>query len=346
LPGKKNFGKILESRRELVRLCLELRYRFFYEGVTDMARYARIKNSDQDAWYHIGAKTSGFKGEFPLAKPECREKMISLLVFYSRAYSCNLASFCIMGNHWHGLIEMLAYRKLSRQELEQRAAQIYPQWKKITAKWHNEDWERFNRRLFDISELMRNIQASFATWYNKRFKRSGRFWGDRYRSTVFEKFSSVLNCMIYIELNPLRVGLVSCPEAWRGSSIFFREAGLDRNLMPLNEMLGTKKEKSALKELRSLIYSRGSVTTKPGQAKIPEKILLAEAKRGFRVRGAYLKKISYFSSAGALGSKQFVKEMFANLATRLGHKPNCQLVPASSTGLYALRRERFKPPDS
>jgi len=81
------------------------------------------------------------------------------------------------------------------------------------------------------------------------------------------------------------------------------------------------------------------------QAEIPRRILRAEEKRGFRVRGAYLKKISYFAGAGALGSKQFVEEMFSQLSDKLGHKPDCQPVQASSTGLYALHRQRFKPPN-
>jgi len=310
-----------------------------------MSRYGRIKNSGQDAWYHVGGKIAGLKYDYPLSKPECRDKLISLLVFYSRGYFCNLASFCIMGNHWHGLLEMFAYRQLTRHELEQRAALIYPKWKKVTADWSDEGWERFNRRLFDISELMRNIQQAFATWYNKRFKRSGRFWGDRFRSTVFEEFKSVLDCCLYIELNPVRAGLVSRPEAWRASSIFFREAGIDKNLLPLKDLLGMRTEKSAIKEFRSRLYYRGSKQTKTNQAQIPKKILRAEEARGFRVRGAYLKKISYFSSAGALGSKQFVERMFSQLSDKLGHKADCQPVPASSGGLYALHRQRFKPPN-
>jgi REP-associated tyrosine transposase len=310
-----------------------------------MSRLARVKINDQNAYYHVGAKTAGLKGDYPLLKPECCEKMISLLVFYTRAYFCNLASFCIMGNHYHALIEMLAFRRLSRHQLEQRAARIYPKWKKVTAHWNDQDWQRFNRRLFDISELMRNIQQGFASWYNKLHNRSGTFWGNRYRSTVFEKFNSVLDCALYIELNPVRAGLVNRPEAWRGSSIFFREAGLDRNLLSLKDFLGMRTEKAAIKEFRSRLYYRGTKPTSAKHAKISNKILRQEEARGFRVRGAYLKKISYFSSAGALGSKIFVQRMLKELSSRLGHKPNCQLVPTSSDGLYALHRQRFKPPD-
>ena len=309
-----------------------------------MPRIARVKNTDQNACYHVGAKTAGLKGDYPLLKPECCEKLISLLVFYTKAYFCNLPGFCIMGNHYHALIEMMAFRRLSRHELQQRAARIYPKWKKATANWHDEDWLRFNRRLFDISELMRNIQQGFATWYNKRHNRSGTFWGNRFRSTVFEEFSSVLDCALYIQLNPVRAGLVTRPEAWCGSSLFFREAGLDRNLMPLTDFLGMRSEKAAMKEFRSRLYYRGTKPTSVKHASISRKILREEEARGFRVRGAYLKKISYFSSAGALGSKRFVQRMYSELTSRLGHKPDCQLAPATDDGLYALHRERFKPP--
>jgi hypothetical protein len=84
--------------------------------------------------------------------------------------------------------------------------------------WTDEQWERFRQRLFDVSELMRNIQAAFARWYNRTYDRRGRFWADRFKSVYLEKGNAVLDCMLYVELNPVRAGLVERPEEWVGST--------------------------------------------------------------------------------------------------------------------------------
>jgi hypothetical protein len=77
--------------------------------------------------------------------------------------------------------------------------------------WTEEEWERFRQRLFDVSELMRNIQSSFARWYNRSYDRRGRFWADRFKSVFLETETAVLDCMLYVELNPVRAGLVERP---------------------------------------------------------------------------------------------------------------------------------------
>jgi putative transposase len=59
----------------------------------------------------------------------------------------------------------------------------------------DEQWERFRQRLFDVSELMRNIQSAFARWYNRTYDWRGRLWADRFKSVYLEKGNAVLDCM-------------------------------------------------------------------------------------------------------------------------------------------------------
>jgi hypothetical protein len=154
--------------------------------------------------------------------------------------------------------------------------------------WSKEEWEHFRQRLFDVSELMRNIQAAFARWYNRNNQRRGRFWADRFKSVYLENEAAVLDCMLYVELNPVRAGLVERPEDWHGSSIFLRDIGKADWLMPLSEILDQPSEEKALIEFRWRMYHRGSVPTKPGQATISQ-----EAARGFATRGVYRKRLAY-----------------------------------------------------
>jgi len=93
----------------------------------------------------------------------------------------------------------------------------------------------------------------------------GRFWADRFKSTLLEDDRALLDCMLYVELNAVRAGLVARPEEWKGCSLYLRETGHGDWLMPLTDLFD-KTPKRALTEYRSLIYYRGEVPTKEGQA--------------------------------------------------------------------------------
>lgn len=66
---------------------------------------------------------------------------------------------------------------------------------------------------------MREIKLGFTRYYNKRYGRRGYFWGDRFKSVVVENGQTLINCLAYIDLNPIRAGLVSRPEDYRWNSI-------------------------------------------------------------------------------------------------------------------------------
>ena len=49
----------------------------------------------------------------------------------------------------------------------------------------------------------------------RRHNRGGYFWGDRIKSVIVDKGETLVNCLAYIDLNPLRGGLVDRPEDYR-----------------------------------------------------------------------------------------------------------------------------------
>ena len=51
--------------------------------------------------------------------------------------------------------------------------------------------------------------------YNRRKHRNGAFWEDRYHATAVEKEQHLIQCMIYIDLNMVRAGVVSHPSEWQ-----------------------------------------------------------------------------------------------------------------------------------
>lgn len=50
--------------------------------------------------------------------------------------------------------------------------------------------------------------------YNQRKKRKGAFWEDRYHATAVETGEHLLRCVLYVDLNMVRAGVVSHPEQW------------------------------------------------------------------------------------------------------------------------------------
>ena len=74
-------------------------------------------------------------------------------------------------------------------------------------------------KLSSLSEFVREIKVGFARYYNKRHNRRGYFWGDRFKSVIVDKGETLINCLAYIDLNPLRAGIVSRPEDYRWNSL-------------------------------------------------------------------------------------------------------------------------------
>jgi putative transposase len=56
--------------------------------------------------------------------------------------------------------------------------------------------------------LMRDLGQRFVQYFNRRHDRTGTLWEGRFRSSVVESARYVLACYRYIELNPVRAGLV------------------------------------------------------------------------------------------------------------------------------------------
>ena len=50
--------------------------------------------------------------------------------------------------------------------------------------------------------------------YNQRKRRKGAFWEDRYHATAIETGEHLLRCLVYVDLNMVRSGVVSHPEQW------------------------------------------------------------------------------------------------------------------------------------
>ena len=76
-----------------------------------------------------------------------------------------------------------------------------------------------------VPRMMQGVGRAYVRWFNRRHGRSGTLWEGRYRSTLIEAERYLLACMTYIELNPVRAGMVAAPADYPWSS-YAHHAGL------------------------------------------------------------------------------------------------------------------------
>ena len=276
-----------------------------------MARLSRVKIEGGGVYYHLCARVAGSKDSYPLDNEMCRRRIIETIQLFSRVFCCSVLGFAVMGNHYHLLVRMESRHEMTRKELRQRAAILYNE--TLLDGWLKPNWERFEERIFDVSELMRSLQSSIARWFNHTFGRRGRFWADRFKSTLFEDPKEAMECLLYIELNAVRAGLVERPEDYEGCSLYYREIRKDKWMMPLSELTGNKNNRTARADLKARVYYRGSVPTKPNQRPIPHRIIEEEAARGFETRGIFRKRVRHFVDGVVVGNKEFVLQQIIRL---------------------------------
>lgn len=69
-----------------------------------------------------------------------------------------------------------------------------------------------------LSRFMQHIGRRYVRYFNYAYRRSGTLWEGRYKSSVVDAETYLLECYRYIELNPVRAGMTQLPSEYRWSS--------------------------------------------------------------------------------------------------------------------------------
>jgi len=77
---------------------------------------------------------------------------------------------------------------------------------------------RFTCRMHDLGEFMKGLLQRFTQWFNGRHKRTGTLWEQRFKSVIVESGTAARTMAAYIDLNPVRAGMVEDPAEYRWSS--------------------------------------------------------------------------------------------------------------------------------
>lgn len=160
-----------------------------------------------------------------------KEYLFNLLSLFASAFFVQIHAYCIMGTHFHILASSLDKQAQSatKGELFRRYHLMYGNksnppcgsWKSDGTFLADEDGgvERLRSRLGSISRFVQELKQTFSTWYNKRHGTKGYLWHDRFKGILVDIGEAQLVCSGYIDLNPVRAGLVDRPEDYRWSSL-------------------------------------------------------------------------------------------------------------------------------
>jgi putative transposase len=88
----------------------------------------------------------------------------------------------------------------------------------------------------DISLLFQDIGRYFVPYINKAYQRRGSLWEGRHKGHILESEDYFLICMRYIEMNPVRAGMVEHPAQYRWSSYPANAQGIDNAIIQPHEL--------------------------------------------------------------------------------------------------------------
>ncbi len=82
-----------------------------------------------------------------------------------------------------------------------------------------------------IGKAMQMLGRYYVQYYNYTYQRSGTLWEGRYKATLIDSETYLLTCMRYIELNPVRAGMVAHPSEYPWSSYHRNAQGQTNELV-------------------------------------------------------------------------------------------------------------------
>jgi len=314
----------------------------------------RIK-LDGRAFYHCVSRVVDRRIVFHSNEKEVFRSILRKLETFT---GVRVVTYCLMGNHFHLLLEVpergslpaldstrlfeilpLLYDKATVETL----AAEFDMARKAGDLAHEKNLlERFEHRRGDLSTFLKELKQRVSIFMNRRLGRSGTLWEGRFKSVLVEGGEAALETVAaYIDLNPVRAGLVARPEDYRWSG-YGEAMSAGRGGRRAREGLGAigrealespgliPSWKTIQHRYRRLLYTegvevRGDEVTGDG------------ARRGIRreevdrvVEGCapsskpeiLRRRVRYFTDGAVLGSTAFLERVFQRLQAegRVGAK--------------------------
>jgi REP element-mobilizing transposase RayT len=269
--------------------------------------------------------------------------MLDLIRRYSALYLVEILGLCIMGNHFHILVKTLPEYKFADQDIKNRYVSFYGD-DRVFA---DGLIPSLRVKLSSLSEFVREIKVGFARYYNKRHNRRGYFWGDRFKSVIVEKGETLINCLAYIDLNPVRAGMENRPEEYRWNSLGYHIQTRNKdNFLSLDfglKEFGVLDTEERLNRYRRYVYEAGAVDRSENRQRkvIRDVVVEKERKKEFKISRVhrFRYRTRYFTDSGIIGTKEFVSVIYMRFKDIFMSKREKVPKPvAGLDGVYSLKR--------
>ena len=310
-------------------------------------RQRRIKAPPQalTTVYHCVSRVTDGRRIFGPAE---KEQFLVLLREYEQFSGVQILTYCLMSDHFHLLIRVLPQNEhLSNDEVLQRvdvltSAAITGGLARVELKelvaakdiaGMRAYLERLHDRLGDVSGFVRMLKQRFSRFYNIQMGRGGTLWQERFNSVLVEdRGEALLTVAAYIDLNPVRAGLVKDPGAYQWCGYGEAKAGRRQAKEGLRwvyeQAMGQPGVGAveALQEYAALGFVASPKKSKDdaaGETKglAHQEVLDAIQSKERVDRGDYLRcRVRYFSDGLAVGSREFVEAVFQHFRGHFSKK--------------------------
>jgi len=197
-------------------------------------RFLSPSHEISSSLHHVIGRVCG--RDFLLSDSRTKLEFLRVLRSYEEFLEVRVLNFAIMDNHFHLLLEVPP-KKLG-EAVPMSDEMLLAKMKKFYSHQHYIDFlqmltrlrdagsekaaeelkETYTRRMHDLSCFMQCFKMRFTQWYNKTHSRTGTLWEGRFKSILVEDGYAARVMSAYIDLNPVRAGMVSRPEDYRWSS--------------------------------------------------------------------------------------------------------------------------------
>jgi hypothetical protein len=325
--------------------------------------------------YHVMSRTCGGEIWFDDVEKEALRRVIWRMAEFS---GIKIVTYCLMGNHFHLLAEV-PHRKtwLERFAGSQGEAKLFEHLSTLYSKAYlgllrdelvdfrsrgmavlaEQKLEALKKRFCDLSLFVKEIKERFSRWFNKRRGRRGTLWMDRFKSVLVEAKGEPLRTMAaYIDLNPVRAGVVKDPKEYRWCGYAEALGGSRRAQRGLCKALGKPvdgwRSAGASEAYRCLLHTEGSEIKDAQNETVLQRGVSAESSRAVLADKGKLSpaelvrlRVRYFTDGMVLGSREFVEGIFEAQRELFGprRKQGARRLSQSAEPLYTLRQLRVSP---
>jgi len=300
-----------------------------------------LGSSGGTRYYHVVSRTAGQERLFDEAAKEMFMRIMHKQLQFS---GLRAVAWCFMGNHFHLLLDVpdkatalaevtdaMAIERLQvfRDEFSTRMLLGDVETYRQIGDTHGVRAiaDRIRARLFDLSMFMKEFKQRMTLAFNLAHGRTGTLWEGRFRSVLLEAGEAVRLVAAYIDLNPVRAGIVADPKEYRWCSYAAAVAGSPDARAGLSSATNGGDRgmpwQAVSTAYRKLIFGIGESSadrknsSRCGftQAQVEA---VWEAGGKLSIAEVLRCRIRYFSAGAVLGSKQFLERFFLTKREQFG----------------------------